>query len=244
MIDIKVRPLGAWPGGARTEQRRRAPFTSLGGEMGVRRPIPIGQTLSQLKYELQAIDCTKAIIEASFREGDLTREGWPSARARTPDDPGVVLHIVMSKHGELSYPCDTFTTWEGNLRAITLALQALRKIDRYGVTRRGEQYTGWKALPARGTNTLTAEAAAGVIVAYSNGELDSKLATAVVKKLLESSDAARSAIRKARKATHPDANVSTKSDDLRGPVIDRTAMFQRVELAAGVLAQHFGVDKL
>jgi hypothetical protein len=26
--------------------------------------------------------------------------------------------------------------------------QALRKVDRYGVTKRGEQYTGWRALPA------------------------------------------------------------------------------------------------
>lgn len=39
-------------------------------------------------------------------------------------------------------------SWEDNLRAIALALEALRKVDRYGVTRRGEQYTGWKQLTA------------------------------------------------------------------------------------------------
>jgi hypothetical protein len=37
---------------------------------------------------------------------------------------------------------------EANVRAIALALEALRKVDRYGVTKRGEQYAGWKALPS------------------------------------------------------------------------------------------------
>lgn len=46
----------------------------------------------------------------------------------------------MPRRGHLSYPCDTFTTLQDNLRVIALALEALRMVDRYGVTRRGEQY--------------------------------------------------------------------------------------------------------
>jgi hypothetical protein len=34
-----------------------------------------------------------------------------------------------------------------NARAIALGLEALRKVDRYRITKRGEQYTGWSALP-------------------------------------------------------------------------------------------------
>ena len=34
-----------------------------------------------------------------------------------------------------------------NLRAIALALAALRAVERYGVTRRQEQYKGWAELP-------------------------------------------------------------------------------------------------
>jgi hypothetical protein len=37
--------------------------------------------------------------------------------------------------------------WQANLRAIGLGLEALRKIERYGITRTGEQYRGWSALP-------------------------------------------------------------------------------------------------
>ncbi|MFC7344498.1 hypothetical protein [Saccharopolyspora griseoalba] len=56
-----------------------------------------------------------------------------------------------SKHGPLSYPCDTFTgpggrSWQANVRAIALALEALRRVDRYGVAGHGEQYAGWRAI--------------------------------------------------------------------------------------------------
>ncbi len=61
--------------------------------------------------------------------------------------PGVVL-AFESKHGSLSYPCDTYNDWQDNVRAIAPALEALRAVDRYGVTRQAEQYRGWAKLPA------------------------------------------------------------------------------------------------
>jgi hypothetical protein len=54
---------------------------------------------------------------------------------------------MTAKHGSLSYPCDKFSHWQDNLRAIALSMEALRKVDRYGVTRGGEQYRGFAALP-------------------------------------------------------------------------------------------------
>jgi hypothetical protein len=44
--------------------------------------------------------------------------------------------------GKVNY----FPAWQNNVRAIALALEALRKVDRYGVTRGNEQYTGFRAL--------------------------------------------------------------------------------------------------
>jgi hypothetical protein len=38
--------------------------------------------------------------------------------------------------------------WQHNVRAIALTLEALRAVDRYGATETGQQYTGFKALPA------------------------------------------------------------------------------------------------
>jgi hypothetical protein len=60
--------------------------------------------------------------------------------------------------------------WQHNVRAIALGLEALRKVDRYGITRRGEQYAGWKALPAGigiGATHMTSEVATKVIIEES-----------------------------------------------------------------------------
>jgi hypothetical protein len=48
----------------------------------------------------------------------------------------------------MSFPCDTFDDWQDNLRAIAKSLEALRMVDRYGVTRNNEQYRGFTALGA------------------------------------------------------------------------------------------------
>ena len=52
-----------------------------------------------------------------------------------------------SPNGSLSFPCDTYLTFDENLRAIGLSLQALRAVDRYGVTKRGSSSQEWKRLP-------------------------------------------------------------------------------------------------
>jgi hypothetical protein len=63
-------------------------------------------------------------------------------------------------------PCDTFTDWKSNLRAIAKSLEALRLVNRYGVTQCGEQYQGFAALPepapTRPRNDFTGEVDAAV----------------------------------------------------------------------------------
>lgn len=104
-------------------------------------------TLDLLMRELDKLQAREFVIEAGFREGDIRLDGLPRADARVPSHPGVVVSFD-SKHGPLRYGTDAFPAWQANLRAIALGLEALRKVDRYGIGRRGEQYQGWRALPA------------------------------------------------------------------------------------------------
>lgn len=63
---------------------------------------------------------------------------------------------------QLRFPCDRFNHWKDNVRAIALALEALRKIERYGV-KQGAQYEGFfKALPAMGESGAPRDFAAAV----------------------------------------------------------------------------------
>lgn len=141
---LRFRPIQQWPGEL-TRSRRRSPF-----EAG------LSATQDLLTREIRALSAKTVVIQLAIGETDLRNDGLPRASAR-PEHPGVILSLE-SPYGPLSYPCDTFTDWQSNLRGIALALEALRKVDRYGVTKNGEQYRGWRQLGA-GAATTQDEAA-------------------------------------------------------------------------------------
>jgi hypothetical protein len=91
------------------------------------------------------LQARQIVLQLAVAEADLRIDGLPRASAR-PEHPGVIL-AFDSKFGPLQYATDDFTTWQDNLRAVALSMEALRRVDRYGVSKRGEQYTGWRALP-------------------------------------------------------------------------------------------------
>lgn len=107
---------------------------------------PYQATINLLERETRELGARRVIVELAIRESDLRLDGQPYADTR-PEHPGVTV-AFDSRHGPLKYTADKFATWQENLRAIALGLEALRKVDRYGMTSRGEQYAGWKALPS------------------------------------------------------------------------------------------------
>ena len=141
---VRIRPIEHWPGEL-TKSRRTSPFFARWYD-----------TLALLARELKMMNARNVVLQVAIPEGAFRIDGYPRAAARA-DHPGVIL-ALDSPLGSLSWPCDTFTTWQDNIRAIALSMEALRKMDRYGVTKRGEQYTGWLAIeaPKSGMNRQTA----------------------------------------------------------------------------------------
>jgi hypothetical protein len=169
MIDARFVPLTNWPK-TETPRHKQRVATFRASYAG---------TLDLLERELAALYARNITIQAYFRREDIRNDGWPKSSA-VPTASGVVLSFdVRSKPAEgevypkavvteLSFPCDTFTTFDDNLRAIALALEALRKIDRYGVTPGHEQYKGWAQLPAASNPAnMSCDEAAAFIAQYS-----------------------------------------------------------------------------
>lgn len=100
------------------------------------------RTLSQLDTELWHLGATQVVMQAFFQPNQIRQDGYPYADAR-PSQPGVILSLQARSRGSLSFPCYRYRKFEDNVRAIALSLQALRSVDRYGVTQRAEQYQGW-----------------------------------------------------------------------------------------------------
>jgi hypothetical protein len=139
-----TKPLTTWPGTLTPWQdRKRSPFSA-----GMR------QTLDLLDRELWYLNARATVLEVAIPPEKFRIDGHPRAGA-TAEHPGVVLSLPHTNVGPLRYACDRFDRWQDNLRAIALGLEALRKVERYGITRRGEQYAGFRALPPGGPIALS-----------------------------------------------------------------------------------------
>lgn len=161
---------------------------------------PFSRTVMLLGKELAHLGATRIVLELDLQERDIRLDGFPRANAR-PDTPAVAV-AFESRYGPLRYSSGVFTDWTDNLRGIALGLEALRAVDRYGVTKRGEQYAGWKALPQStdpADRMLTEEDAYEVLDRVlgpggNRGGIDAR-------------------IREAQRKTHPD--VGGDPDDFR-----------------------------
>lgn len=125
-----------WPGDLRVPTRRVAP--TFRAEWT--------QTIQELEHELAVLKAKDIILETAHSDHDVRMDGSVNASA-TPLHPGVILSFE-SRYGPLRYYTDVFTSWRANVRAIMLGLVALRAVDRYGISGRGEQYTGFARLMA------------------------------------------------------------------------------------------------
>lgn len=153
----QIRPLGHWTDPVTTARKSSGVFQATWDD-----------TLVLLRDEVDKLDGEfPIVIQVDVSELDLRQDGMLRTRAQVGPNPGVIVSF-RSRFGPLRYATDAYEQrwlsalpgWQANVRAIALALEALRAVDRYGVSRRGEQYTGWKALPAgNGTAFENADAA-------------------------------------------------------------------------------------
>jgi hypothetical protein len=180
MIVFVFRPIERWPQ-EQTRHRRHAHFR-----------VNYSRTLVELSSELEKLGARRGYIQADVRESEIRNDGNIRADAK-PATPRVIVS-AETKHGPLSLPCDTYVDWRDNVRAIALSLEALRNVDRHGVTKRGEQYRGLKQLTA-GTGPVNSQEAAQFLAKHTDVSADS---------ILRSSGEFEAAYRIAAKALHPD----------------------------------------
>lgn len=169
-------------------------------------------TLDVLDRELWQLQARNVVIEVDVRESALRIDGQLRADAKATS-PAVRI-AFESRHGPLVYATDRYErasyrrssmdSWQHNVRAIALGLEALRKVDRYGITKRGEQYTGWKALPS-GSGSLS--------TALTTSDALRVIAEHAGLPLVDAADGVQlaRAVRAAMANTHPDRNDGARA---------------------------------
>lgn len=126
-----------WPHPSTPPDRRRGRHTFRAG---------YPDTIAALEYEVLVLHGKDIVIGAGFRPEDLRQDGLPRVGARQPAHPGIELSFTTEQHGRLTYATDVCELWQHNLRSIALGLEALRAVDRYGITPSGQQYAGFRQL--------------------------------------------------------------------------------------------------
>lgn len=131
------RPLPAWPYPQRP--KAIAPFR-MGWD----------DSLDSLEAEIEAIGGDDLVIGVVVDpahigiSGNLKVEGQ-----RNPRHVGVEVSFEAGGR-RLVFHTDAYKTLTQNVRAIAAGLEALRAVDRYGITSTAEQYAGFAALTAGG----------------------------------------------------------------------------------------------
>lgn len=182
---VSFRPLHGWDGEPTPDHRRRASIFGRATYAG---------TVEKLTHEVLMLGSSHVVIQLDIDEEDIRRDGMPRARA-VARTPGVAVSFE-STYGPLRYATDLFDHWHHNLRAIALGLESLRRVDRYGITHRGEQYAGWRQIESGADNEATVERGRALIREAGS-------------------------IAEALKATHPDRGGNPV--DLRSVILAREA---------------------
>jgi len=143
---------------------------------------PYSKTLALLDKELDHLDATNTFLQVEMSDPvrGVRQDGMIRAGAKVVH-PGVILTIETRELGTLVYPCDAFTCgsrsepWQENLRAIALGLEALRRVERYGIADRGQQYAGFAELGSgtpMGSGVMSVDVAADLLAEEGGGAYD------------------------------------------------------------------------
>ena len=131
-----------WPAG---RPRTAAPETTHSfRRTGTRSRYTITQAVDLILAELGRMGVPDVVISSNLR---VRLDGRPVAEQRAPQDAGAAIYF-QHEGRQVCFACDKWSTVEDNLRAISLTLEAVRGMERWGAASIEATFTGYAALPA------------------------------------------------------------------------------------------------
>jgi len=135
----------AWPiGWPRTKQRRASSFGMTTELAGVKRRVAINMrtAIDRLMAELDRIGATAPVLSTNV---ELRLDGLPMGNRAEPFDVGVAVYF-RHKGRPIVFACDKWQTVAENVAAIAQHIDAIRRMDRYGVGRLEQALAGYQRM--------------------------------------------------------------------------------------------------
>lgn len=129
-----------WPDGwPRTSSYQRESDRKFGGQGR----LTMGRCRDDLTAELRRLGANSVVISTNVA---LRQDGLPYAEERRLEDPGVAVYFMLKKR-PMVMAMDRYTSVAGNMRSLTLAIEALRQLERHGGgTMMERAFTGFAAI--------------------------------------------------------------------------------------------------
>ena len=134
----------SWPAGwPRTEAQRRRRAAFRAGGRGATRALSVYDSLGRLVRELRLLGARDEILSTNV---EVRLDGMPRSGQAEPRDPGAAVYFELSKKPTV-LACDRWDRVADNIAAIAQHIDALRRMDRYGVGSLAQAFAGYTALP-------------------------------------------------------------------------------------------------
>lgn len=117
---------------------------SSGGTYRAKTDLSIAEAIRRLFDELDRLGAQGIVVSSNV---EVRQDGLPRSGARKPDDPGVCVYFHHEGRAQ-ALPCDTYTEVAQNIAAIAKHLEAVRAIERFGVSSAHQMFDGFVALPS------------------------------------------------------------------------------------------------
>lgn len=108
------------------------------------RDITISAAISRLELELARLGAGDPLLSSNLKLGI---SGVPLSGQAEPKERGVAVYFTLKGHDRV-LACDRYLAVAGNIAAIAAHIDALRRIERYGVGTIEQAFAGYTALPA------------------------------------------------------------------------------------------------
>lgn len=138
----------SWPSGwKRTDRyrRQRARFQSRGTA------LTMAGAITRLSGELSRLGASNEILSTNV---ETRLDGLPRSGQPEPSDSGAAVYFTL-KGKPRCLACDAWDRVADNVAAIAQHIDALRRIDRYGVGTMEQAFAGYQALPAQAASWFT-----------------------------------------------------------------------------------------
>jgi len=138
-------PLG-WKRTPPNKRERSASFTKTVkiGDLKRQKAVSGNESTERLERQIELIGGEGATLSTNVR---LRLDGRPDSRLEDPSDPGAAVYFRFRGKATV-LACDRYVRVADNIAALAAHIDALRRIERYGVGTIEQALSGYKALPA------------------------------------------------------------------------------------------------